>query len=132
MPATCYLLHFLTPYTAQTGQRKHQCRHYLGVTELPLETRLAAHRAAIVPEGIWAEHLSPLLLAAARAGVEWVVADSWECETAKEAYAFRQRLKNGGGVSNKTICSICNPGNRRGQGGRWAHRKQAEAATNSE
>lgn len=131
MPATCYLLHFVTPYTAQTGQRRHQCRHYLGVTELPLETRLAAHRAAIVPEGIYPEHLSPLLLAAARAGVEWIVADSWECTTAKEAYDLRRRLRCGK-VKNKIICSICNPGNRRGQGGRWAHLRQAEATTSTE
>lgn len=131
MPATVYLLHFVTPYTAQTGQRRKWCQHFLGVTELPLETRLAAHRATTVPDGIWAEHLSPLLLAVARAGVEWVVADQWDCATREEAYRLAARLK-GSHTGNKRICSICTPGNRRGQGGRWAHRKQAEAPTNAE
>jgi hypothetical protein len=104
---TVYLLHFTTPY-------KH-ARHYLGATGMPLENRLAAHRQTTEYEGD-SSYGRParLLVAAAAAGVDWVLADVWETTTRAEAFELERALKRQGGRAR--LCSICSPGNGRGGG----------------
>lgn len=113
---TVYLLHFTTPF-------KH-ARHYLGATGMPLEDRLAAHKQAsdYVGDSSYGRP-AKLLVAAAAAGVDWVLADVWETATRAEAFELERRLKKQGGRGR--ICSICSPGNGRGNGrGRYERRSK--------
>lgn len=99
MPATVYLLHWPRP-DGRLG------RHYLG---------LAASEAAIdltaVPHGRG-------LRARRLRGPTPILADVWDLPSMAAAVAFRDKLRRQGGGGRK--CSICAPGNARGEGrGRW-------------
>lgn len=108
---TVYLLHFSTPF-------KH-ARHYLGATGKPLEERLAAHRGVRLHEGDSTYgRPAKLLTAVLQSGGDWEVADVWETSTRAEAFELERRLKKQG--SRARLCSICSPGNSRGNGrGKW-------------
>lgn len=99
---TVYLLHFHMPYK--------NAGHYLGVTEMAWDARIAAHRAG--------ERTIPLLRALLVSGGDFLLADVWEAATMPEAVQLVQRLRKQG--SRARICSLCNPGNYRGVGrGNW-------------
>lgn len=112
-----YLLHFDRPFS--------HARHYVGVTGKPLEERLAAHRGAVLHDGDRSYGRQPKLLQAAQAaGITWSVADVWEFASKAEAYGMERRLKRQGGHGRK--CSICRPGNTRGDGrGKWPRKREA-------
>lgn len=88
LPGRIYLLHFTQPY-------KH-ARHYIGVTSLTVAARMARHRT-----GAGATLLRRLL----RDGGDFVVADVWEADSMREAFAEERRLKRLGGGARS--CSIC-------------------------
>jgi predicted GIY-YIG superfamily endonuclease len=83
VPGTVYLLHLATHY--------RHARHYLGWTR-DLPQRIAEHRAG---------HGSPLLRAAAAAGITFEVAASWPGTRTDERRLHR--YKN----SPARLCPIC-------------------------
>lgn len=97
---TVYLLHFTSPLT--------HARHYLGCARPPTVINVAAMRHG---RG-WK--------ALEGAGVQ--LADVWELDSWPATEELYARLKRQGGRAR--ICSICNPGNGRGNGkGRYERRK---------
>ena len=78
-----YLLHFERSY--------HHARHYLGYTD-DLEGRLAAHRAG---------RGSPLVAAAVRDGIDFVLAATWPGDRHQERRLHRYRN------SPRRLCPIC-------------------------
>jgi len=116
--ATVYLLCFAKTPLAHA-------RHYLGMTTLPVAERLLAHRGINRPDGSSYGRPAKIMTAVMDAGGDFVLADTWECSSKAEAYAFERRLKKQGGGAR--CCSICNPGNGRG-GGRGRNRYGMEEA----
>lgn len=49
-----------------------------------------------------------------------ILADVWETTSPADARALLVRLRKQG--SRARLCSVCNPGNARGSGGRWVDR----------
>jgi predicted GIY-YIG superfamily endonuclease len=95
-----------------------QARHYLGYTTLAIQARIARHRS---------KYGARLLKALLQAGGDFVLADTWECQTEDEARKLEKQLKRQGGGSR--CCSICRPGNGRGAGrGRNRHGINPKAA----
>ena len=93
-----YVLCFAkTPY--------RQARHYLGYTTLPIADRMQRHRS---------ERGARLIQALLRAGGNFVLADTWDCDSEADARRLELALKAQGGGAR--CCSICNPGNGRGAG----------------
>ena len=78
-----YLLHFERSY--------HHARHYLGYTD-DLEGRLAGHRAG---------RGSPLVAAAVRDGIDFVLAATWPGDRHHERRLHRYRN------SPRRLCPIC-------------------------
>lgn len=101
-PTGCvYLLCFAeTPY-------KH-ARHYLGATGMPLADRLAAHRG----DGTYGRP-ARLLRALLAAGGDFQLADVWECADRADAFRLEKLFKHG--FQPMRFCSLCEPGNRRGE-----------------
>lgn len=99
-----YVLCFAkTPY-------KH-AKHYIGMTTMAIADRIARHRG---------ERGAKLIQKLLAAGGDFVLADTWECETAEEARKLEKMLKRSGGGTR--CCSICTPNNGRGAGrGRNRH-----------
>lgn len=94
--AIVYLLHF--PEQRLSGDRD---QHYLGVAEseatIPRDLRCGRGR---------------------RPAPDHVVADVWEAGDLHEAERLAAKFRKQG--SRKRLCSICTPGNARGQGtGNW-------------
>lgn len=113
--AWVYLLCFAhNPY-------KH-AQHYLGMTTLGVEERIRAHRGETE-----IGRPAKLLAALGEAGGTFVVADIWDCLTRKDAYALERQLKRIG--NGRLLCSICNPGNRRGTGLVGRRRKELAQVT---
>jgi len=113
-----YLVCFAqTPY--------HHARHYLGMTTLPVQDRLKAHRGTRKPDGSSYGRPARLLSRLLQAGGDFILADTWECASFEEARTFERRLKRQGGGAR--ACSICRPGNGRG-GGRGRNRYGVQQA----
>lgn len=80
-----YLIHFLSPY-------KH-AKHYRGTTN-NLKKRLREHSTGVKTKS------SALMAAVHAAGIEWVVACTWE-----GSYALEKKKQARGGASR--LCPIC-------------------------
>lgn len=87
-PPLVYLLHFTQPY--------RHCRHYLGMTTLPLDERLTRHRD---------ERGAKLLQAVLRAGGDFVVARVWACKDKASAVHLERTLKRQ--KHTPRLCPIC-------------------------
>lgn len=87
-PGRIYLLHFTQPF--------RHAKHYIGVTSLTVEARMARHRSS------YGAKLLKMLL---QDGGDFVVADVWEADSMREAFAEERRLKRLGGGARS--CSIC-------------------------
>jgi len=84
---TVYLLHFTEKY--------HHCRHYIGFTERPLETRLGEH---------WAGNGSALTHAVhEQTGNEMILARVWENVDQSIEMILKSRAES------PKLCPICNP-----------------------
>ena len=119
MPGCVYLLHFDRPY--------HHCRHWLGVTGRPLPDVLAALRAGQIPDGSGRMREGGLLAAVHRAGITLHLADVWETETAREAWKLLKQMRTSRWYTSQAMCSICSPGNMRGEFNRPSRKAKATA-----
>ena len=106
--ASVYLLHF-PPGLARGG-------HFLGVAPAGELGTAGDSPPPTITHGAG--------LAACPPGA--VVADVWDCATAQEADALARRLRRQGG--HRRLCSVCSPGNGRGQGRGWYQRERARMA----
>lgn len=95
VPGLVYLLHLAEAYVPYPGAPPGSCaQHYTGFAEggpKALKRRLAEHGTS---------HGSPLLLAARRAGITWVLARTWPGTRARE-----RQLKRQG--SARRYCPLC-------------------------
>ena len=89
---TVYLVHMLVPYVAVTGKRLKSFQHYIGHAEPDcLVSRLQEHGT---PAG------SRCLQVAAAAGIDWILARTWE-----GGYDRERRIKAQG--SARRFCPAC-------------------------
>ncbi len=106
MSASVYLLHF-PPGRADAPQLGG---HFLGVTPGPVGDRAPA----VIVRGPGR--------VATPAGA--TVADVWDCDDLPAAQALAAKFRRQG--SRRRLCSVCSPGNRRGDGrGSYARGREA-------